>query len=60
LPRKIRCDEYRLEKVTVLPFTDFHARLETALVWCRDRADDCLKNLVAAACEVFDAPAIIE
>ncbi|MDT0467310.1 LysR family transcriptional regulator [Streptomyces gibsoniae] len=51
---------YQLENVTVLPFTDFHPRLETALVWRRDRADSDLKDLVAAAREIFDGPMIID
>jgi DNA-binding transcriptional LysR family regulator len=45
---------YRLENVVVLPFTDFHPRLDTALVWRHDRANGDLKDLVAAAREVFD------
>jgi DNA-binding transcriptional LysR family regulator len=51
---------YQLENVTVLPFTDFHPRLETALVWRRDRADGDLKNLVAAAREIFDELLTVE
>ncbi|MFD0509024.1 hypothetical protein ACFQ0G_51660 [Streptomyces chiangmaiensis] len=45
---------YRLENVTVRPFTDVHPRLHTALVW--RRADGDLKELVGAACDVFGAP----
>jgi len=50
--------EYRLENVTVLPFTDFHPQLDTALVWRHDRACGDLKDLVAAAREVFDEPVL--
>jgi hypothetical protein len=45
-----------LEHVTVPPFTDFRPRLDTALVWRRDRADGDLRDLVAAARKVFDEP----
>ncbi|MEU7970361.1 LysR family transcriptional regulator [Streptomyces sp. NPDC049097] len=47
---------YSIENVTVLPFTDFHASLDTALVWRRERADGDLKELVTAACDVFGEP----
>ncbi|MET8786122.1 LysR family transcriptional regulator [Streptomyces sp. NPDC004589] len=47
---------YSIENVTVLPFTDFHPSLDTALVWRRDRADGELKELVTAACDVFGEP----
>ncbi|MFJ9759582.1 LysR family transcriptional regulator [Streptomyces sp. NPDC101149] len=47
---------YSIENVTVLPFTDFHPSLDTALVWRRDRADGDLKELVTAACDVFGEP----
>lgn len=48
---------YRLENVTVLPFTDFHAELDTNLVWRRDRGESGdLAALVAAAREVFTEP----
>ncbi|MGA6162665.1 LysR family transcriptional regulator [Amycolatopsis magusensis] len=48
---------YRLDNVTVLPFTDFQPRLDTGLVWQRDRAHGGdLDELVAAAREVFAGP----
>ncbi|WP_254644190.1 LysR family transcriptional regulator [Streptomyces sp. BV286] len=48
---------YRMENVTVLPITDFHPRLDTALLWHRDRAHGGdLEELVDAAREVFSEP----
>ncbi|MFI6026695.1 LysR family transcriptional regulator [Amycolatopsis magusensis] len=48
---------YRLDNVTVLPFTDFRPRLDTGLVWQHDRAHGGdLDELVAAAREVFAEP----
>ncbi|UJW28393.1 LysR family transcriptional regulator [Saccharothrix sp. AJ9571] len=48
---------YRLDNVTVLPFTDFRPRLDTGLVWQHDRAHGGdLDELVAAAREVFAGP----
>ncbi|WUQ62493.1 LysR family transcriptional regulator [Streptomyces canus] len=48
---------YGIENVTVLPFTDFHPRLETALLWNRDRGD-CgdLEELVTTVREIFSEP----
>ncbi|MGW9028802.1 hypothetical protein ACWGQ5_32655 [Streptomyces sp. NPDC055722] len=45
-----------MENVKVLPFTDFHPQLDTALVWRHDRAEGDLKSLVTAARKVFDKP----
>ncbi len=48
---------YRLDNVTVLPFSDFHPRLETGLIWRKDRANGGeLQEVVAAAREVFAEP----
>lgn len=50
---------YRMDNVAILPFTDFHPRLETALLWSRDRADEDtgdLAELVSAAREIFSEP----
>ncbi|MFC9125625.1 LysR family transcriptional regulator [Streptomyces sp. NPDC057099] len=48
---------YRLDNVTVLPFSDFHPMLETGLFWRKDRADGGdLEEVVAAAREVFTEP----
>jgi DNA-binding transcriptional LysR family regulator len=48
---------YRLDDVTVLPFSDFHPRLETGLIWRKDRAQGGdLEEVVAAAREVFAEP----
>ncbi|RZU21817.1 LysR family transcriptional regulator [Streptomyces sp. BK239] len=46
-----------LGNVAVLPFSDFHPRLETGLLWRKDRADGGdLEELIAAAREVFARP----
>ncbi|WP_369368201.1 LysR family transcriptional regulator [Streptomyces sp. CG4] len=48
---------YRLDNVMVLPFSDFHPRLETGLLWRKDRArDGDLGEVVAAAREIFSEP----
>ncbi|MEU6574885.1 LysR family transcriptional regulator [Streptomyces sp. NPDC046805] len=48
---------YALENTKVLPFTDFEARLETALIWRRERASGGdLDELVEEAREVFADP----
>ncbi|MEU2268322.1 LysR family transcriptional regulator [Streptomyces olindensis] len=48
---------YRLENVAVLPFSDFDPRLDTGLLWRKDRADGGdLEEVVAVAREVFAEP----
>lgn len=47
---------YRLDNVTVLPFTDFRPQLDTGLLWRRDRTDGDLHELVEAAKEIFAEP----
>ncbi|MFJ5997064.1 LysR family transcriptional regulator [Streptomyces sp. NPDC092370] len=48
---------YRLDNVAVLPFSDFHPRLETGLIWRKDRANGGdLEEVVAVAREVFAEP----
>jgi DNA-binding transcriptional LysR family regulator len=48
---------YRVENVAILPFTDFRPRLETALLWNRERAQDGdLEELVDAARDIFGEP----
>lgn len=48
---------YARKNTRVLPFTDFERRLDTALIWRRDRASDGdLDELVDAAREVFAEP----
>ncbi|MCQ9179587.1 LysR family transcriptional regulator [Streptomyces sp. IBSBF 2953] len=48
---------HHLENVTVLPFSDFHPRLETGLIWRRDRSQGGdLEEVVAAIREVFADP----
>jgi DNA-binding transcriptional LysR family regulator len=48
---------YGLDNVTVLPFSDFHPRLETGLLWRQDRAcGGDLEELTAAAREIFAEP----
>ncbi|WNM36625.1 LysR family transcriptional regulator [Streptomyces sp. Li-HN-5-11] len=48
---------YHLDNVTVLPFSDFHPRLETGLIWRKDRAQGGdLEEVAAAAREVFAEP----
>jgi DNA-binding transcriptional LysR family regulator len=48
---------YAMENTTVLPFTDFEPRLETVLIWRRDRASGGdLDELIAAAREIFSIP----
>jgi DNA-binding transcriptional LysR family regulator len=48
---------YALENTKVLPFTDFEPRLETALIWRRERASGGdLDELIEAAREVFADP----
>ncbi|MEU0072942.1 LysR family transcriptional regulator [Streptomyces sp. NPDC006332] len=51
---------YRVENVAILPFTDFHPRLDTALLWNRERAQGGdLEELVDAARDIFGEPLII-
>ncbi|MGW9028378.1 LysR family transcriptional regulator [Streptomyces sp. NPDC055722] len=48
---------YAMENTKVLPFTDFERRLETALIWRRERASGGdLDELIEAAREVFANP----
>ncbi|MFD7500798.1 LysR family transcriptional regulator [Streptomyces sp. NPDC059850] len=48
---------YRLDNVTVLPFSDFHPQLETGLLWRQDRADGGdLEEVASAAREIFAEP----
>ncbi|MCX4411381.1 LysR family transcriptional regulator [Streptomyces sp. NBC_01764] len=48
---------YAMENTKVLPFTDFEPRLETVLIWRRDRAcGGDLDELIEAAREVFADP----
>lgn len=48
---------YAMENTKVLPFTDFEPRLETVLIWRRDRASGGdLDELIEAAREVFASP----
>lgn len=48
---------YAKANTKVLPFTDFKPRLETVLIWRRDRAcGGDLDELIEAAREVFEAP----
>jgi DNA-binding transcriptional LysR family regulator len=48
---------YAMENTKVLPFTDFEPRLETVLIWRRDRTcDGDLDELIEAAREVFADP----
>ncbi|MEV7094296.1 LysR family transcriptional regulator [Amycolatopsis sp. NPDC051045] len=47
---------YRLDNVTVLPFTDFRPQLDTGLLWRRDRTEGDLHELVEAAKEIFAEP----
>ncbi|MGW2615065.1 LysR family transcriptional regulator [Streptomyces sp. NPDC001500] len=48
---------YRLGNVTVLPFSDFHPRLDTGLIWRKDRSQGGdLAELAAMAREVFTEP----
>lgn len=48
---------YAMENTKVLPLTDFEPRLETALIWRRERAcGGDLDELVAGAREVFVEP----
>jgi DNA-binding transcriptional LysR family regulator len=48
---------YALENVAVLPFSDFHPRLETGLIWRKDRGQGGdLEEVVAVAREVFAEP----
>jgi DNA-binding transcriptional LysR family regulator len=48
--------DYGMENVTILPFADFHPRLDTGLLWRRDRACGDLEDLVRAAREIFAEP----
>ncbi|GLP69135.1 LysR family transcriptional regulator [Streptomyces sp. TUS-ST3] len=49
--------KYRLDNVTVLPFSDFHPRLETGLIWRKDRGQGGdLDEVVSVAREVFAQP----
>ncbi|MFJ9739583.1 LysR family transcriptional regulator [Streptomyces sp. NPDC101166] len=46
-----------LGNVAVLPFSDFHPRLETGLLWRKDRANGGdLEELIAAVRQVFARP----
>ncbi|UQA90535.1 LysR family transcriptional regulator [Streptomyces halobius] len=48
---------YRLDNVMVLPFSDFQPRLETGLLWRKDRASHGdLTEVVAAARAIFSEP----
>ncbi|MFF0160585.1 LysR family transcriptional regulator [Streptomyces sp. NPDC005263] len=48
---------YRVENVTILPFADFRPRLDTALLWNRERAQGGdLEELVEAARDIFGEP----
>ncbi|MGV9249041.1 LysR family transcriptional regulator [Streptomyces sp. NPDC003710] len=48
---------YAMENTKVLPFMDFEPRLDTALIWRRDRASGGdLDELIEAAREVFADP----
>ncbi|WP_414937179.1 LysR family transcriptional regulator [Amycolatopsis sp. cmx-11-51] len=48
---------FLVDGATILPFTDFRPRLETALVWRRDRAEDGdLAGLVEGVREIFAEP----
>lgn len=48
---------YHLDNVAVLPFADFHPRMETGLIWRKDRAQGGdLEEVVAVAREVFAEP----
>ncbi|MFE9448940.1 LysR family transcriptional regulator [Streptomyces sp. NPDC006739] len=48
---------YRLDNVAVLPFSDFQPLLETGLLWRKDRAHGGdLEELVAVAREIFTEP----
>ncbi len=48
---------YRLENVAVLPFSDFDPCLDTGLLWRKDRADGGdLEEVVAVAREIFAEP----
>lgn len=48
---------YRLDNVTVLPFSDFHPQLETGLLWRQDRTDGGdLEEVASAAREIFAEP----
>ncbi|MFD4641797.1 LysR family transcriptional regulator [Lentzea sp. NPDC058436] len=50
---------YRLENMTVLPFEDFRAQLDTGLLWRRDRADGGdIEELVEAAKQIFTEPIV--
>ncbi|MEV6041317.1 LysR family transcriptional regulator [Nonomuraea sp. NPDC052116] len=49
--------QYGMENVAVLPFADFHPRLDTGLLWRRDRAHGGdLEELVEVAREIFAEP----
>lgn len=45
-----------LENVTVLPFSDFRAQLDTGLLWRRDRGESDLAEVVRAARDIFTEP----
>ncbi|MGW2330241.1 LysR family transcriptional regulator [Streptomyces sp. NPDC001700] len=48
---------YRLDNVSVLPFSDFHPQLETGLLWRQDRTDGGdLEEVASAAREIFAEP----
>ncbi|MGW1673124.1 LysR family transcriptional regulator [Streptomyces sp. NPDC002324] len=48
---------FHLDNVTVLPFSDFQPRLETGLLWRKDRGEGGdLQEVVTAAHEVFTEP----
>lgn len=57
LDRRSPTQGYGVENVAVLPFADFHARLDTALFWRKDRAlGGDMEEVAAAAREIFDKP----
>ncbi|WP_421106853.1 LysR family transcriptional regulator [Streptomyces sp. NEAU-S77] len=57
LDPKSPMQNYRLDNVTVLPFSDFHPRLATGLLWRQDRAHGGdLEEVAAAAREIFAEP----
>jgi DNA-binding transcriptional LysR family regulator len=57
LDRRSPVQSYGLDNVAVLPFSDFHPRLETGLIWRKDRGQGGdLEEVVAVAREVFAEP----
>ncbi|MBP2478573.1 DNA-binding transcriptional LysR family regulator [Crossiella equi] len=50
---------YRQENILILPFSDFQPRLDTALLWRKDRENGAeLRELIVAAREVFAEPLV--